>query len=187
MGLARAHFISQAPQAQILTLIQQRRRKNLILLLVAKMEGKEKWGIFYKGKVIPVGDETIRWIRQDPTEVWGWFKLELMITWKNMFLLTEISKRLGYLPLKDEAWSTTLNSWWRFLIDRPSVPTPLMISLGPLATGSNMLNSEKFLSEAEAERTKLVITVRKILQDKSVECSMMGNLHRVKNDSICRA
>lgn len=27
--------------------------------------------IFYKGKTILVGDDTIRWISQDSTEIWG--------------------------------------------------------------------------------------------------------------------
>ena len=39
---------------------------------------------------------------------------------------------------------------------------------------------EKSLLEAEVEWTQLVIAVRKILQDRPVECMMMGNLHRVK-------
>ena len=78
---------------------------------VVTMAGKENWGIYYKGKVIPVSDETMRWIKQDPTEVWGWFETDLMVAWKNLFPLTERSKQLGYLPLKDEAWVTTLNPW----------------------------------------------------------------------------
>ena len=75
------------------------------------MEETNKWTIFYQGKVIPVGNETIQWIRQYPNEICGWFKLELMLAWKNMFPLTEESKRLGYLPLNDEAWVTTPNPW----------------------------------------------------------------------------
>ena len=66
------------------------------------MEARNKWAIFYKGKVILVGDDTINWIRRDPTEIWGWFEMDLMQAWKNMFSLTEMSKNLGYLPLKDE-------------------------------------------------------------------------------------
>lgn len=46
------------------------------------MEEISKWAIFYKGKVIPIRDETIQWIRQDPTEIWGWFDLELMLSSK---------------------------------------------------------------------------------------------------------
>ena len=85
------------------------------------MEGTNMWAIFYQGKVIPIGEETIKWIRQDPTEIWGWFDLELMIAWKNLFPLTEASKKLGYLPINDEAWALTPNPWWRFLSDRPAV------------------------------------------------------------------
>ena len=85
------------------------------------MTTTKNWAFFYQGKVIPVGEETIKWIRQDPTEVWGWFDLELMIAWKNLFPLIEASKRLGYLPMKDEAWALTPNPWWRFLSDRPAV------------------------------------------------------------------
>ena len=85
------------------------------------MEARSKWVIFYKGKVIPVGDDTINWIRRDPTEIWGWFEMDLMQAWKNMFPLTETSKNLGYLPLKDEAWSLISNPWWRFLTNRITV------------------------------------------------------------------
>ena len=42
-------------------------------------------------------------------EIWGWFELELAQAWKNMFPLTDLSKRLVYLPLKDEAWMLTPN------------------------------------------------------------------------------
>ena len=85
------------------------------------MEARSKWAIFYKGKVIPVGDDTINWIRRDPTEIWGWFEMDLMQAWKNMFPLTETSKNLGYLPLKDEAWSLISNPWWRFLTNQIAV------------------------------------------------------------------
>jgi len=141
------------------------------------MEGRDKLGIFYKGKIIAVGDDTIWWIRQDSTEIWGWFELEPMVALKNMFPLTEMSRRLGYLPLKDEAWVTTLNPWWRFRTDRSPVPVPLSISLGSLATGSSMLILEKLLLEAKVEWTQPVITVRKILEDKPMKCLMMDNLH----------
>ncbi|XP_050247925.1 uncharacterized protein LOC126695284 [Quercus robur] len=144
------------------------------------MEGKEKWGILYKGKIIPVSDSTIRWIRQDPTEVWGWFETELMVAWKNIFPLTERSKQLGYLPLKDEAWITTPNPWWRFLTDRPPVPSIPMTNSGPSATRSVMQNSEKILLEAEAMLTEAVISETKKLINFPVECLLMGSLHRVK-------
>nr|POE84594.1 hypothetical protein CFP56_70683 [Quercus suber] len=144
------------------------------------MERTHNWAIFYKGKTIPVGDDTIRWIRQDSTEVWGWFDTELMLAWKNMFPLTEISKLVGYLPMEDEAWKLTPNPWWRFLTDRPTVPTPLMNNFGLLAQKSKVQPLEKFLTEAEQEWIQPVITGRMILQVAPVECVMMGNLHWVK-------
>ena len=67
------------------------------------MEETNKWAIFYREEVIPVGNETIQWTRQYPNEIWGWFELELMLAWKNMFPLMEDDRRLGYLPLNDEA------------------------------------------------------------------------------------
>lgn len=67
------------------------------------MEETNKWAIFYREEVKPVGNETIQWIRQYPNEIWGWFELELMLAWKNMFPLMEDDRRLGYLPLNDEA------------------------------------------------------------------------------------
>ena len=125
------------------------------------MEGREKWVICYKGKIIPVSEETIRWIKKDPTDVWGWFKTDLMVAWKNLFPLMERSKQLGYLLMKDDAWILTPYPWWRFLMDRPPVPVPLETSSRPLATESVMRNSEKFLSEAEAKLTEPRITVRR--------------------------
>ncbi|KAL4596468.1 hypothetical protein ACB092_12G165900 [Castanea dentata] len=112
--------------------------------------------------------------------IWGWFEMDLMQAWKNMFPLTETSKNLGYLPLKDEAWSLTLNPWWRFLIDRPAVPLPLMSNLERSEPILGRLPSKKYLTEAEAKWTQPVIVVRKILQDRPMECIMMGHLHRVK-------
>lgn len=67
--------------------------------------------LFYRGKIIPIGDETIEWIRQDPMKIWGWFDLELMLAWKNMFPLMKESKELGYLPLMNKTWELTSNSW----------------------------------------------------------------------------
>ena len=144
------------------------------------MEARNKWAIFYKGKVILVGDDTINWIRRDPTEIWGWFEMDLMQAWKNMFSLTEMSKNLGYLPLKDEAWSLTSNPWWRFLTDQPTVPLPLISNLERLELTLGRLPLEKFLTEAEIKLTQPVIVVRKILRDRLVECMMMGHLHQVK-------
>ena len=127
-----------------------------------------------------MGDETIRWIKQDPTEVWGWFETDLMVAWKNLFPLTERSNQVGYLPLKDKAWITTPNPWWRFLTDRPAISVPPMTISGPSAIGSDIQNSEKSLSEVEAKWTEPVISIRKILNTNPVECSLMGNLQRVK-------
>ena len=59
------------------------------------MEGKENWGIFYKGKVIPVDDTAIRWIKQDPTKVWGWFETDLMVAWKNLFPFNGEKQTIG--------------------------------------------------------------------------------------------
>ncbi|KAF3954929.1 hypothetical protein CMV_019789 [Castanea mollissima] len=114
-------------------------------------------GNIYKGKAIPIGDNTINWIRRDPMNIWGWFEMDLMQAWKNMFPLTKTSKNLGYLPLKDEAWSLTLNPWWRFLIDRPAVPLPLMSNLERSEPILGRLPSKKYLTEAEAKWTQPVI------------------------------
>ena len=35
------------------------------------MEETNKWAIFYREEVIPVGNETIQWIRQYPNEFGG--------------------------------------------------------------------------------------------------------------------
>ena len=47
-------------------------------------------------------------------------------------------------------------------------------------TRSSMQISKKSLTETEKEWMKTEISVRKILQDKPVECFMKGSLHRVK-------
>jgi len=107
------------------------------------MERAEKWALFYRGKIVPIGDEMINWIRQDPTEIWGWFDLELMLTWKNMFPLTKESRELGYLPLMNKAWVLTSNPWWRFVTDRLAVQPPPPTSLSSLVTSSSVLISEK--------------------------------------------
>ena len=97
-----------------------------------------------------------------------------------MFPLTDLSKRLVYLPLKDEAWMLTPNSWWRFLINWPAVPVPPLISPRSLAPRSSRHPSEKLLSKVEVEWTHPIIILRKILQDRPVEYMMIGNLHWVK-------
>lgn len=65
-------------------------------------------------------------------------------------------------------------------MDRPAMQVPPLTSLNSSVPRSSMLTSEKFLTEVEREWTQPVIIVRKILQGKPVECSMRGNLHRVK-------
>ena len=75
------------------------------------------------------------------------------MAWKNIFPLTETSRRLGYLPLKDKAWVRTPNLWWWFLMDRSPIPMSSTISLGSSVAKSSMLISEKLLLEAEVEWT----------------------------------
>nr|POE91255.1 hypothetical protein CFP56_34577 [Quercus suber] len=113
-------------------------------------------------------------------EIWGWFDLELMLAWKNMFPLTKESRELGYLPLMNKAWVLTPNPWWRFVIDRPAVQAPPSTSSSSSVTSSSVLISEKSLTKVEKDCMEPVITVRKIFQDKPVECFLKGNLHRVK-------
>ena len=144
------------------------------------MERAEKWAMLYKNKIIPIGDETIKWIRQDPTEIWGWFDLELMLAWKNMFPLTEESREMGYLPLMNKAWELTLNPWWRFVTDIPASLAPPPSSSSSPETGSSMQLSERSLTETEKGWMDSVISVKKILQDKPVECFMKGSLHKMK-------
>lgn len=141
------------------------------------MERSKKWAIFYEGKIIPIGDETIQWIRKDPTKIWGWFDLELMLVWKNMFPLTEESMRLGYLPLKNATWVMTLKPWWKFVTNRPVVQVPPPTSSSSSVTSSNVLTSEKFLTEAEKEWVEPVITV--MLYE--------GEFAQGEDDPICRS
>ena len=79
----------------------------------------EKWETFLKGKVIPIGDRTIEGIQRDPTDIMGWYEEEAMEAWKNIFPLIEVSARLGFLPMEDEAWITTPNPYLHFLMDKP--------------------------------------------------------------------
>ena len=106
--------------------------------------------------------------------------MDLMIAWKNIFPLTETSKWLGWLPMKDEAWVNTPNPWWRFLTNRPGVPIPQVTSSRLSATESGEKISEKSLAEAEAAWTWPDITERRVLQNRPIECLLLGNLHRVK-------
>ena len=63
----------------------------------------EKCPIFLRGKVIPIGDSTIEGIQKDLKDIMGWYEVETMEAWKNIFPLTEVSARLGYLSMEDEA------------------------------------------------------------------------------------
>ena len=54
-----------------------------------------------------------------------------------------------------------------------------MASSKPSVIGFDMQSSKKSLSKAEAEWTKPMISIRKMLTTNSVECSLMGNLHGV--------
>ena len=148
--------------------------------MLVNMERAEKWALFYKGKIVPIEDETIKWIKQDPTKIWRWFDLELMLAWKNIFPLTGESGELGFLPLLNTAWESTPNPWWRFVTDRPA-----MLPLPPpsstlLKTSSGEQLSEKLLTELEREVMIMEISERKMLKDKAVECVMLGNLNMVK-------
>ena len=60
------------------------------------------------------------------------------------------------------------------------MPIPPLISSSSSAPRLSVQASKKSLTKEETEWTLPVISVRKILQDKPVECLMMGNLHRVK-------
>ena len=39
----------------------------------------ERWAIFLKGKVIPIGDKTIEGIQRDPTDIMGWYEEEALV------------------------------------------------------------------------------------------------------------
>lgn len=82
--------------------------------------------------------------------------------------------------MKEETWVTTPNPWWRFLVDRLVVLIPLVISSGLSTTKSRVPTSDRSLAEPKAMWTQPIITERKILQNRPIECLMMGNLHRVK-------
>ena len=79
----------------------------------------EKYPIFLRGKVIPIGASTIEGIQRDPIDIMDWYEVEAMEAWKNIFPLMEVSARLGYLSLEDEARMTTPNPYWHFFMDKP--------------------------------------------------------------------
>ena len=141
---------------------------------------QEHWAMFYRNKIIPLGDDTINMIRRDPTHIMGWFEKELMEAWLNIFPLTETSRQLGSLLITDEVWILTPNPWWRFVTDRPALlPIPLNNS-NPFVRSSILPLSELSLCEMKADLLEPVITERKILVERLVECATMGNIHRVK-------
>ena len=104
-----------------------------------------------------------------------------------MFSLTEESIEMGYLPLMNKAWELTPNPWWRFAIDRPAVQAPPPTNSNSSVISSSVQILEKSLIETKKEWMEPVITMKKILQDKLVECSMKGNLHRVKMIQLAEA
>ena len=136
--------------------------------------------MFYRNKIIPLGDDTINMIHRDPTHIIGWFEKELMEAWLNIFPLTETSSQLGSLLITDVAWILTLNPWWRFVTNRPALPPIPRNSSNSSVRLSNLPLSELSLCEMEVDLLEPVITERKILVERPVECAMLGNIHRVK-------
>lgn len=65
--------------------------------------------------------------------------------------------------MKDEAWVTIPNPWWRFLVDKLVVSIPPVINSGLSATESREPTSERSLAEPKAMWTQPIITERKIL------------------------
>ena len=78
-----------------------------------------------------------------------------------MFLLTEESRTLGYLPVMNRAWELTPNPWWRFVMDQPAFQTPPLVNSSLSVTRSSVQHSEKLLTEAEKEWMENLISVRK--------------------------
>ncbi len=143
-------------------------------------EAVDKWAIFLRNKVIPVGEETIEWIQSNPTSIWGWYDPEIKAAGENIFPLTEKSKALGFLEQMDSAWILTPNPWWYFLMDLPRLP-PLgaRTSTWSVQT-SQMLISESLLTELEKDLVSTEIVQRKILLETPMECAVIGNLVQVK-------
>lgn len=116
-----------------------------------------RWAIFYKEKVIPIRDMMINMIKGDPIDIMGCFDWELMRAWQNLFLLTELSSRSGFLPLSDEAWISTPNLWWRFLMERPVVPMNTSTQSGLTL---NLYLSEELLTKLKEQDVEPVIKSR---------------------------
>lgn len=51
-------------------------------------------------------------------DIMGWYEEEALEAWKNIFPLTKVSARLGFLPMDNEAWIKTPNPYWHFLMDK---------------------------------------------------------------------
>nr|POE51218.1 hypothetical protein CFP56_14657 [Quercus suber] len=54
----------------------------------------------------------IEGFQRDPTNIMGWYKEEALEPRKNNFPFIEVSARLGFLPMEDEAWVKTPNLYW---------------------------------------------------------------------------
>ena len=52
-------------------------------------------------------------IRASPTMIWGWFDLDEMKAWKDIFPLPLESRKIGWLPLSDLVWM----EWANRLVD----------------------------------------------------------------------
>ncbi|KAK7848986.1 putative mediator of rna polymerase ii transcription subunit 37c [Quercus suber] len=107
---------------------------------VAAMEGKEKWGICYKGKIIPVSNETIRWIKQDPTEIWGWFELDLILAWKSIFSADGKKQTAGVSAIEGRGMDHNPESM---------VEVPDGLSSKPRTTGDKLKNISNRIRRAE--------------------------------------
>ena len=104
-----------------------------------------------------------------------------------MFPLTDESREMGYLPLMNKAWELTPNPWWRFVTDIPASLAPPPSSSSSSETRSSMQLSERSLTKTEKGWMDSMISVKKILQDKPVECYMKGSLHKMKMIQFVKA
>lgn len=140
----------------------------------------ERWAMFLKGKVIPIGDQMIDGIQRDPTDIMGWYEEEALVAWKNIFPLTEVSDWLGYLPMEDEAWVKTPNPYWHFLMDRPKFP--LLVNIPSEQQGNPFWKHlyEESMSALETIHLETTICQRKILIEKPMEMVVVGNLFLLK-------
>ena len=110
----------------------------------------------------------------------GWYETKSMEAWMNIFLLTEQSRRLGDLSMIEEAWMTTLNPWWNFIMDCPCLQL-----LGTHTSAHSKEHwfqplSERLLRSLKEKHLDPGIRQRKILLEKAIEFLMTGNLFMVK-------